>query len=331
MKARSLYFDNAKFLLIFFVVLGHFTNLNRSIPVMGGLNNVIYSFHMPLFIFISGYFSKNINKQRQSEIDNILYLYVIFEILNYLFTKITTLGSGTYNIFQPTYQNWYILGIFFWRLLVPYFNFYPKRVSLLTILIISLIIGFFRDFHTFLGLYRIIYFMPFFVLGYYSPNIESILDRFEKYKLMFIIFLILSFVAIFILSIKNFRFNNMINYAYTPYSGYSSSFYFLLRIIGLITSFTISFFVLFTIPSKETFFSHLGAQTLNVFALHMFLVYPINFIAYRLKLNNEALILNSILASVFITYFLSLNFVNYVMKPLVSLNNLLIIMRKKRN
>jgi fucose 4-O-acetylase-like acetyltransferase len=323
MKTRNLYFDNAKFLLIFLVVLGHFTNLNRSIPIMGGLNNIIYSFHMPLFIFISGFFSKNINKQRKSEIDKILYIYIVFEIINYLFTKFTSLGYGSFNIFRPTYQNWYILGIFFWRLLIPYFNFYPKWISFLTILITSLIIGFFKDFNTFLGLYRIIYFMPIFALGYYSDNINIILVKFQKYKLIFITLLILSFVAIFTLSISSVSFNNLISYAYTPYEGYGKRLDIIVRILGLITSYILGFFILFTIPSKKTFFTRFGGGTINVFLLHMFLVFPINAIFVKLNLDDEVIFTTSILASIFITYFLSLNFINFIMKPFVSINNLL--------
>ena len=84
-KTREIYFDNLKTLLIFLVVLGHFTNLNKSIPLMGAINNVIYSFHMPLFIFISGYFSKSIRSHRSVEIENILYPYFVFQFINFIF------------------------------------------------------------------------------------------------------------------------------------------------------------------------------------------------------------------------------------------------------
>ncbi|MEZ4805839.1 MAG: acyltransferase family protein, partial [Bacteroidia bacterium] len=58
---REPFYDNLKCFLIVLMVLGHFTFENRAFPIMKGLSNVIYSFHMPLFIFISGYFSKKVN------------------------------------------------------------------------------------------------------------------------------------------------------------------------------------------------------------------------------------------------------------------------------
>jgi fucose 4-O-acetylase-like acetyltransferase len=331
METRNVYFDNAKFILIFLVVLGHFTDQNRSIPIIGALNNVIYSFHMPLFVFISGYFSRKIKSQSKSDIDKILYIYIVFEVLNYLFTKFTSFGVGSYNIFTPTYQNWYILGVFIWRLLIPYFNFYPKKYSFVLIFIFSIIIGMFNNFNTFLGLYRILYFMPVFVLGYYTNSFESILDRFKKYKLLFTMSLVFFLLAIFGLSIYNPTYNNLINFAYTPWRGYGNNRELSVRILGLVTSWIISFFILFIIPYNNTFFTKLGKRTMNVFLLHMFLVFPLNFIFIKLNLTNISLLGVCFLASLSITFILSLNFVNQIMKPLTSLSNLLSLTKNKRH
>lgn len=46
--------DNLRCLLIFLVVLGHFLGL---IPGAGGLYRIIYLFHMPAFLFLTGYFT----------------------------------------------------------------------------------------------------------------------------------------------------------------------------------------------------------------------------------------------------------------------------------
>lgn len=51
---REYKLDNLKFFLIFCVVFGHKLELFHA----GGLYKVIYFFHMPAFVFLSGYIAK---------------------------------------------------------------------------------------------------------------------------------------------------------------------------------------------------------------------------------------------------------------------------------
>lgn len=52
-KERLLYWDTLKGFLIILVVFGH-----CGTAVGDNMLSVVYSFHMPLFILISGFFSK---------------------------------------------------------------------------------------------------------------------------------------------------------------------------------------------------------------------------------------------------------------------------------
>ena len=57
-KQRDYLFDNYKALLIVLVVMGHFIEpCYRNNEFLYTLKWLIVSFHMPAFIFISGYFS----------------------------------------------------------------------------------------------------------------------------------------------------------------------------------------------------------------------------------------------------------------------------------
>src|SRR3954454_11961298 len=63
-KSRSKYFDNAKFILIFLVVFGHMISPYKDQDkVLFTLYSVIFLFHMPAFILISGYFAKGYRKK----------------------------------------------------------------------------------------------------------------------------------------------------------------------------------------------------------------------------------------------------------------------------
>ncbi|MGV8827770.1 MAG: acyltransferase family protein [Breznakibacter sp.] len=325
-ETRDSYFDNLKAVLIFLVVLGHFTNLNRSIPLIGAINNAIYSFHMPLFIFISGYFSKSITSQRALEIENILYPYFVFQGINYFFTKMSGLGYGSVNIFEPTYQNWYLLGLLFWRILIPYYNLFNKKVSFFFTIILSFTIGFFDGFDTFLGLYRVIYFFPIFILGFYCSDLNLLINKKSKYKYFFISISSLGLFSIFLVSFYYSSLNDLISFAFTPYSNYNHSIInFYVRVIGFFSSLIISFGLLFIVPANKLKITHLGENTLNIFLLHMFLVYPIN--NYLVSISNYLLFLISIVSSVLICFLLSRSLVNKIFEPFTKLKQLKLLIR----
>ena len=82
MDTRDYYLDNVKVILIFLVIFGHlvdkFADKNTIYNI---LYIVIYSFHMPLFIFVSGYFSKNVDKSRENAFVGCLVPYLIFNTI----------------------------------------------------------------------------------------------------------------------------------------------------------------------------------------------------------------------------------------------------------
>ena len=71
---RILYWDIIKFFAIFCVVYGHaIQNLNPPNRSLwdSPMENYIISFHMPLFMIVSGYFARTITKLRIHEIINL--------------------------------------------------------------------------------------------------------------------------------------------------------------------------------------------------------------------------------------------------------------------
>lgn len=75
MTERIYKFDNLKAVLIFLVVFGHFLELVEGHEL---LYLVIYSFHMPLFMFLSGYFARF---DKKKILEQLIYPYVMFQIL----------------------------------------------------------------------------------------------------------------------------------------------------------------------------------------------------------------------------------------------------------
>ena len=82
-KERDYLWDNIKALLIFFVVAGHVLEMNPvRCEFAMGVDAFIYSFHMPAFVFASGFFSKRYcvdGKVRAEKAFTIFAYYIIFQ------------------------------------------------------------------------------------------------------------------------------------------------------------------------------------------------------------------------------------------------------------
>lgn len=277
---RTPFVDQLKSLLIFLVVLGHFcTTIYNGDGMMGGVINIIYSFHMPLFIYISGYLSKNIKSQRRKDVDTLLYTYVVFQLIHYLFYITTGIPTSyrLFNIFYPCSQNWYILALFIWRMFSPYTKFYKVKCLLPFLFVVSLIIGFIPQVERFLALHQIIYWFPVFVLGYLTKDIYNII--FDS-KIIFqsaMIVLLIVFLLLFALSTINPDYYTAIKYAFTPTEGYAFNQYllkFALRVVGYIASMLISYLVLmitYSLLKTSTKFVMWGRNSLSIYLWHIFI------------------------------------------------------------
>ena len=118
-QSRDYLFDNYKVLLIALVVMGHFIELSyRNNDFLYTVKWLIVSFHMPAFIFISGYFSKR-DLPLKTLIQKLLIPYLVYELLYYaLYTFIIEKPTELYLLY-PKFSLWYIQALFFWRLLTP--------------------------------------------------------------------------------------------------------------------------------------------------------------------------------------------------------------------
>lgn len=79
---REYLYDNIRGILILLVVLGHALEYFRLDNKVGEFIYVfIYLFHMPVFIFISGYFSKNLAKGRSTAVETFLVPYLLLNMV----------------------------------------------------------------------------------------------------------------------------------------------------------------------------------------------------------------------------------------------------------
>lgn len=162
-KERIQKWDILKFVLIFFVVFGH---ISEQYSGMNGLIFFIYSFHMPLFIFVSGLFSKKtINEKNYDRIFTYFVLYIFIKIILCI-SKYISQGAITFTVFKENGVPWYAFAIFAFCLITVFLkNLDPKFVFAFSV-ILACFAGYDKSLSSFLVISRIIVFYPFFYAGY---------------------------------------------------------------------------------------------------------------------------------------------------------------------
>jgi fucose 4-O-acetylase-like acetyltransferase len=153
---RDAWVDYAKAIGIVLVVYGHVARgvYNAGIPMDTGLyervDSIIYSFHMPLFFFLSGLFFFHSLKRRgptalvANKVDTILYPYILWSLIQGLtevwlsnYTTGKTTLSEVLSLWDPRVQFWFLYALFLVVLgaIVVYRR--DSRPLLVTVLVIS--------------------------------------------------------------------------------------------------------------------------------------------------------------------------------------------------
>jgi fucose 4-O-acetylase-like acetyltransferase len=164
---RDPYFDNAKLLAMVLVVAGHaWQPLKDSRAVWAGYL-FIYTFHMPVFIVLSGYFSRSFAfkpGQIKRLIAGIAVPYAVFETVYTLYGNAVDDRGNEISLLSPWYLTWFLIALFVWRLTAPVWRVMRWYVSLGLAVVIALI-GAATELGPVLGLDRVLQFLPFFVIG----------------------------------------------------------------------------------------------------------------------------------------------------------------------
>ncbi|MEO5873591.1 MAG: acyltransferase family protein [Streptosporangiaceae bacterium] len=165
-KERDPFFDNAKYLAILLVAIGHaIVGLRHQVVVADALYFYVYLFHMPLFIVITGYFSRNFTfsgRKAQKLITNLGVPYVLFEIAYSVVEWRLTGNDFRISLLDPVYLTWFMLALFLWRLSTPVWQ--QIRWSLPISVVIALI-SYTGPLSGQLDMHRVFGLAPFYVLG----------------------------------------------------------------------------------------------------------------------------------------------------------------------
>jgi fucose 4-O-acetylase-like acetyltransferase len=266
---RRAYFDNAKFLLMILVVFSHLLQpFIGDHKVYHDLYYFIFTFHMPAFVFLAGYFAKPPTEgaRVRNLIKKFLLPYVFFQIFYTVYYWLIGLEeSVTIQLLHPQWALWFLLSMFFWQLSLVLFQKMSARKAILLSVLLSIFAGYLPFLDQVLTLQRTFVFLPFFIIGFYFPKNEMQFlqgTRMKKISLLFLPIIYL-FIACF------HGMNKYMVFGSKPYEDYLSyplfggplrGVFFVIGLLGILG-------FLRLVPRQQLFFTKWGKNTLLVYLL----------------------------------------------------------------
>ncbi len=264
---RDYLFDNCKVFLIFLVVAGHFVGPGASDNTfLLLLKWVIVSFHMPAFIFISGYFSKK-EMPLLVTVKKLALPYLIYEVIYYLWYVLVLHKSTQLALLKPKFTLWYLMALFFWRVITPYVKKLPFHFVLA--LFAGILIGFSGMEDNFLTIPRALVFYPFYLAGTYLDRERITRLRTQKMKILAAV--IVSAISLILCLMGWKRITTMLifygRYSYetmhqTMITGV------LWRIFMYVIGFLMTYALLILMTEKKLSISYIGTRTMAIYLFH---------------------------------------------------------------
>ena len=274
MSNRIALWDNLKFILITLVVAGHFADqLTDYSSIYSSIYLFIYAFHMPLFIFISGYFHSDRNTTKK-----VLFytsLGFLYKIVSFLIDRLNGDSQYIFNLLADSGLAWFMFVLAIYTFVLFLLKDQNKKFILIGSIILACFAGYDKSIGDFLYLSRAIIFFPFYILGTMMKSFD-ILEFKRKYPLLKV-FALLIFVTWVILCITKVNTLYGLRYMFSgrqPFPDGIISFGPIVRLACYIISAVLGIsLILLTTSKKIKWISDFGKNTINVYFWHLNLFY----------------------------------------------------------
>ncbi len=325
---REPYWDNARFVAVVLVVIGHATlKLIAGSDPSYAVYLFVYLFQVPLFVMISGYFAKATPPgvaQLKRLFTDIVVPYLIFETI---WSCIHWALSGKLKLDYTTawWTLWFLLALIIWRVVLPYLV--VLRYPLIISIALSVGGGYLSSIDDRLSLARAIALLPFFVLGWRIRELK-LAERWLElrpvvvWRIRAAAILLFAICAITLgagigewrhLLIRRFL---LYDESYASF-GYDQWWAGAVRLGFVALSALCCFAALTLIPRNQTWFSGLGQRTMYIYLLHSLVLYPIRQSGLIDGKQSPLTLVAVVLFSVAIAVVLGLPIVKRIFRPLV--------------
>ena len=274
--------DNLKCFLIVMVVIGHFVNQYAPISnTMKSLSLFIYSFHMPLFIFLSGLLQKRWSQRCKFQWDKPLYYIMIGYALKVCIYGIKILfhQKAVFQWFEGTGIPWYMFAMAAFMVIAYLIKELPLWFVLPISILAACLAGYDENIGSFLYLSRIIVFFPFYYTGY-CLDIKKLQEVLNKTWIKCLSAIFLTDMILYTLAkIED-------NYSYirlfTGRNAYSlinvESCGAVHRLMFYVIAFLMGIAIISLIPNcKVPVVGTVGARTLQIYFWHRLILYVLTF------------------------------------------------------
>jgi len=279
---RIVLYDNLKGILILLVVIGHIVEpyVEKS-HILKALWIFIYSFHMPLFLFISGLLHKQYKSDDKLNRNRIYAMLICGYMMKVLIGLVQILFSGRetmpFRLLSESGVPWFLFVLATYELLVYFLRGINPAVILTGAVLLSIFVGYDNSVGDYLVLSRTIVFFPFYLFGYFlKPERVLSLTRRVKIKIFSLAIVVLYVGVCFIKTswIYNYR---------TLFTGRNSfkvvaeklpTVSFCSRIFTMLIAIVIGFAIIALVSNKKlSILSYMGSKTLQIYFWHRPIVY----------------------------------------------------------
>ncbi|WP_345348507.1 acyltransferase family protein [Actinoallomurus liliacearum] len=291
---RDPYFDNAKFLAVVLVVIGHAWEPLRGANIGGRLleaaQTFIYAFHLPAFIVMCGYFSRGFPTTRgrtRKLVAAIVVPYVLFSVAYPLWAGMLSGDHVGWDPLEPYYLTWFLPALLLWRLSTPLWQ--QIRLPVVVAVLISMLAGFVTLPST-LNAAQVLSFLPFFVLGLVlRPHHFEILHR-RAVRVAGAAVLLLGGLTAYLLALSvdpewvHWRrsFGQL---------GVGASAGLGFRVVAMAAALVLTVAFLAVVPARRTWFTRLGSATMYAYLLHGFVTLYLSYQDWYYGISGEQVLL----------------------------------------
>ena len=292
-KPRINKFDNLKGFAIILIVLGHMLFLTKFTSV-NLIKNFIFVFHLPIFFFVAGYFSKIGPKEPMKAIKRLLIPYLLFCIIYKIFLYFVIGETSGILFLAPEHILWFLISLFTMKILLPLLN--KLKYPIITTIILALLIGFIPLNLGYLGIFRTFAFLPVFLVGFKYKDYKKILTiKFPKLakilnnNKVIICLLIISLIICILIAYK-VPLTAIELKTYYEFKSISSVFVEVIeRLIIIIMGIIITLILNKVMTNRKSILTQIGKNSMAVYLLHIYFTISIK----KLIIPNIPLLLNS--------------------------------------